>query len=133
MTYELLTLHELHAKDAAWEELATRMETYIKDRDYVSFAELTREFGKGDRSMCFAEYPNLVVWAGLSDDTAIALEKLLSAKRVFMRPTVPFVYMADGAVLKLPIAKSKRHYKKPHWAPMTLRVVDHDRRLPKAA
>jgi len=94
---------------------------YVQERGNVSFAELMRLGGdaaKGDQALCLEEYPNLIMWAGMSQPFIKAIEELLEEGRLVEKPTSLLVYMADGMLLRMPLAKSKRHYKKPRWTPV---------------
>jgi hypothetical protein len=83
----------------------------------VSFAELERIEGfKGDREMC-VEDKNVVLWSGMSDTAIDALNELRSQGKIHAKGASLLVYMIDGMVLHLPLARSPRKYKKPHWAP----------------
>ena len=54
----------------------------------------------------------------MSPEFIDAINKILKEKVVHYHSTVPLTYLIDGMALKYPIVKSKRHYKKPHWAPV---------------
>lgn len=44
-------------------------------------------------------------------------------KTIKLAPCAPLSYVIDGAVPKMPIAKSLRHYKTPRWCPVVMRPV----------
>lgn len=104
--------------------LKERVWEYIKRYNHVSFAELKREFPEfdGNYEKAIREH-NIILWSGISLEMIEAIDSLIKEKLIDIYPTTPLVYMADGAVLSLPIAKSMRKYKKPHWAPVVFNVV----------
>jgi len=85
----------------------------------VSFVELSGipGFG-GDREMCI-ESKNIVLWCGVSREACEAIEELKAEGVIEARPTSRLVYMLDGRVPALPLAKQNRAYKSPHWCPIT--------------
>ena len=102
-------------------EIKEKIFDYIqKVRDGVSFVEIERLFSpteiKGELAMEFKH--NLIMWAGMNEKFCDAMRLLQKEKKVAVTPTTVFVYMVDGGMLKLPIAKSARDYKEPHWVPV---------------
>ena len=103
----------------------------IENRDYVSFAEISR-FGReagfhvdGDQAIAWDTDPQLVLWNGLGHELLAALQSLLADKTIFMELASFWTYFADGELLTLPIAKRPPvgGYKRPHWLPVVFRVV----------
>ena len=84
----------------------------------VSFVELEREVPgfKGDCAIELRE--NLVIWSHMSEEFCEAFTALLDAKEIALTPTSVLVYMCDGAVPNMPIAKRLRPYKKLRWLPV---------------
>lgn len=73
------------------------------------------------------DYENIIVWDFNNEAMAEvwrAIFKCLEAdnKSMELQVSQPLVYLVDGKVLTLPLAKSLRHYKKPHWLPVVLSV-----------
>lgn len=99
---------------------------YVRDRgNHVTFVEMMDHFGdaaKGDLAISLPDVPNVYLWAHLSEAFVAALEE--ARPRLDIAPSIFLVYLIDGGVLSWPIAKraTKRGYKKPHWAPVTLSV-----------
>ena len=63
---------------------------------------------------------NTIIWSGVSEDAIKAMNELLNEKEVVGSGASLLVYLVDGGMLKLPLAKSlKTKYKKPHWIPLT--------------
>jgi len=105
--------------------LKERVRDYIEQTDFVSFAELANRFGDhfkgGDYGLEMR--PNLVLWAGISQEGFDAINQLLDERAIFSQSCSPLIYLADGMSLRFPIARRDRDYAKPHWAPMTLRPI----------
>ncbi len=105
--------------------LALNILARIDDLEHVSFAELAREwpqhFNGGDRQIEVSSpsASKVVLWHGVTAEGAAALDELISGPCVY-RPTVPLVYIIDGAYPNLPVAKRIRHYKKDHWLPVVV-------------
>lgn len=95
---------------------------YCKTHDGTSFAELNRLFGesgldyKGDRFISHANYENIIIWYGWSDD-AINVFYELMRDTIVLEPCPPLVYFLDGVVPGYPIAKRVQSYKNPRWLP----------------
>jgi len=106
--------------------LLEKIKKYIDDnRGGVSFAELSKIDGfNGDREISFdsAKFSNIIVWSGVSEEAVSSLRKLVDNKSYHFHPTSSLTYMADGAMLNIPIAKSVRHYKTPHWIPTVINI-----------
>ena len=97
--------------------MAEQILAMVTNKGNVSFAELERieGFGGGDLEMCIPGH-NLVMWQGLTSEAGDALEEL--RELIHPKPTSVLVYLIDGKVPHLPVVKSGRRYKKPHWAPL---------------
>lgn len=101
-------------------------------RGGVSFAELSRFEGFGGKIRIEAR-ENMVIWANMSQEAVDALNELRAEAKVHFYPTQILVYMADGAALDLPLAKSNRDYKKPHWLPCVVNLGPHPKANEKKA
>lgn len=117
------------------ESLENEVVEFVRERDYVSFVELEREFEtlittKGDYTVECCK--NGVLWAGLSDEFSDMINRLLKRKRIFTHPASQLTYLIDGGCLKLPIPKNLPKdgihvgYEQPVWIPACLRVVPYD-------
>ena len=95
--------------------------------EYVSFAELQRDATAyqddqwtGDYAMEVKSGTNIFLWFGMSPGAIDAIDDLVRRKVVDLVPASELVYMCDGAMPNVPIAKQARNYKKPRWMPVTL-------------
>jgi hypothetical protein len=96
----------------------------VTQRDWVSFAELSKHVHNFRGHWSFEPLPNISFWPTMSKEAVAAVNDLLQEKRIILAPTVPLTYWIDGHVPNLPVAKlpnSKRGYKKLHWLPVCLR------------
>jgi hypothetical protein len=104
---------------------------YIRRYEHVSFIELQRFAedtlgipSSGDYALEAA--PNLILWAGVSNDFVDLVNAIKATKSVDLNPTSLLVYMVDGGLLNMPIAKRppRNGYKEPHWAPVVLHLKE---------
>lgn len=108
--------------------------SYIKHRENVSYAELSRDIEgfTGDYEDQLKQ--NLVLWSGVSLDASIALAELIKERQIFLSPASPLVYFIDGCVPGLPVAKRVQEYKKRHWLPVTFSTSKiNQRRFPASS
>lgn len=108
-------------------ELRSAILEYVNANDHVTFAELHRRFEsrfnlRGDYAFAPGSFPTLILWAGMSEEYCTALQDLTSPDGPLVKvPCAPFVYMIDGQVLNMPVAKRAHTYKEDHWLPIVLR------------
>lgn len=100
---------------------------YIVRHEYVSYAELERieGFAGGDRAIVSTDHPNIVCWTGLTEEAKDAVLHLLNTGQIHHKPASILVYCYDGRAPNLPLVKSARRYKTPHWLPVTLNSGPH--------
>lgn len=107
-------------------EIKRTVEAMVRKLGTVSFAEIRRELGTavfdGDANICLRQ--ELYAWVHMSHDVALAITELTapeSGPLMYMQ-CPPMIYMIDGAMLPIPVAKSIRDYKRPRWVPVVLEV-----------
>lgn len=90
----------------------------------VSMAELDEIPGFTGNRDCEWGRPdlNITFWI-LSHEAADALGRLVKENKITVNPCDLLIYMIDGEILKLPIAKRNRKYKELHWLPVTMGLV----------
>lgn len=112
------------------QQVAALILKYVNDNDWVSFAELERHLTNnglepcGDLSMVVnSPNSNVYVWVAMSQAFAEAVQDLLRAGKVYLWHSQPLVYMIDGKLPRLPLAKRmpRGGYKAPRWLPVCLR------------
>ena len=98
---------------------------FIKENDFVSFAEFLRNFNnsKGDYELKLKENPNIIFFSGISKKLFTILYSLQTKNKIYFKPCHFLIYLADGHLLKLPLAK-RFNLKKPHWFPIIYRTID---------
>ncbi len=90
----------------------------------VSFAELEHKFGSGNQHYGMKELGEAWLWFTLNEETASAVHKLYSEKRILFYPTNPLVYLVDGVMPTFPVAEKGIKYKTTHWLPCTIERAD---------
>ena len=95
----------------------------ISEYGDVSFADIQRiDKSQGDMTLFYGPAEdNCVLWSNLSETVCTAIkdlqkEGLIEYKRL---PSI-LIYVIDGTLLELPIAKRIKKYKKLHWLPVIL-------------
>ena len=100
-------------KDEVYEFIAVKRTT--------TFVELLRrfpEFFNGKGSLLYNDYKNIFLWRGMEREFTEVIKELFDEEKIMVRPTSPLVYVYDGKVMTLPIAKRRLNYKEPHWLPV---------------
>lgn len=103
------------------EQLATKIEATVAVYGHVSFVDFERLIPEiaGSEQMTF-KYPTVVLWAKVSGQFIDAIAGLMTQRRIYMwADPQTWAYDLDGKGLMLPLAKSVRPYKKPHWLKAT--------------
>ena len=107
-------------------EIKDQVLAMIRDKDQVSFAELTQAFPetfKGGNFTLEAGKTNIVLWSGLTEEGFDIIVELRDENLIDFDPCDPLTYMIDGRALDLPLAKKATTYKHPHWCPIVLRPM----------
>lgn len=89
----------------------------------VSFAELSREVPGFNGDYQYGNQHNWIYWSNISKEAAEILADLRKQNIIEATPCDPLIYVVDGGYMKLPLVKSDRTYKKPHWIPLTYSLV----------
>ena len=98
---------------------------FIKIHDQTSYVELEELFeqigfnyrGKYAVGAVSAE-SHLITWSGWNAEAFNILSELLAEKLIEQVSVHPVIYFLDGEGLTLPVAKTAKNYKKPHWLPV---------------
>lgn len=94
---------------------------FIAVKRTTTFVELIRrfpEFFDGKESLLYSSYKNIFLWRGMEREFTGVIKELYDEKRIIIRPTSPLVYVYEGKIMMLPIAKRRLDYKEPHWLPV---------------
>lgn len=93
----------------------------VLKRDNVTWAELSRIEGFSGGGITWAisseQLSNIVIWVDMTRDAVDAMDTIIKEGEYEITSTDPLIYLIDGSMLNMPIAESKRHYKKAHWCP----------------
>lgn len=102
-------------------ELEKRILGLVAERQYVTFAEIKQMLGpevfEGQQALYTKGYPNIIIWANMSDNVVDAISELMRETKIYPNPASILTYIVDGEILRMPVAKRLIQYKKPHWAP----------------
>ena len=94
---------------------------FIAVKRTTTFVELIRRFPKffdGKESLLYNNYKNIFLWRGMKREFTQVIKELFDEEKIMVRPISPLVYVYDGKVMALPIAKRRLNYKEPHWLPV---------------
>lgn len=102
--------------------------TITKYGSGVSFAEILRDLETAghdtDGDHLIANEPlmerNICLWAGVSGEVFAGLADLVNGKVIEYSPTTVLVYLCDGRMIDLPLAKQLRQYKSLRWLPVVV-------------
>jgi hypothetical protein len=96
---------------------------YIKTYDFVSFVELCKEIeGFSGEGTFENEDLNIIFWQGVSQEGFDTMHELQEEKLIKPEWCSPMLYIIDGLVIDLPVAKSIRKYKDKRWCPVVWRL-----------
>lgn len=102
----------------------------VREKRNVSFVEISEIAGAspGPYSIDARPGSNVILWSGLSEEAATALDDLEREGLIQYDPTSVIVYLVDGAVQDIPLVKSpaamKRGYKKTRWLPVVINPTE---------
>ena len=104
---------------------AALRECILRQRTGISFVELVDAAGPdavGDFCMSTqtARPLNIFFWFNVSGEFSEAFANI--REMIEIVPTSVMVYLIDGRVPSVPVAKRPRKYKEPHWAPVTVKL-----------
>lgn len=102
--------------------MAQQIIDYVRKYGGVSFVELEKniEGFKGDKAIYFPDYPNLILWPWVSEEATEALNSITEI--ITIKPCSFLVYMTDGKVPDMEIAKRAMDYKSERWLPVVFSI-----------
>lgn len=106
------------------EQWKDELTEFCRERPGASMAEIARLPDAGGERCLYADQEcTLLIWSDLEQNLVTALCQMMDSGEIEARPCPVLVYLIDGCVLQMPIAKQmKRPYKKTHWLPVTLSI-----------
>ena len=81
--------------------------------DGMEFSLATTELGKR----------NIIFWATKNEELADCIGRLMTSKRILIRPCPVLTYGLDGKILGFPIATRLMQYKTTHWLPVVVNTI----------
>ncbi len=102
-------------------DLKENIYNFLK-RGAVSFAEIERGYGKG--SCAYGCKEHIYYWFSLTEPVVDAIHELYREKQILFYPANILVYLVDGLVPRVPIAKGNRSYKTDRWLPVVIWRTD---------
>ncbi len=98
--------------------------SYIKQNEGTSYAELENLFTElgfsweGNLEIYSDINPNVIFWTGWNKEAIELLNDLQREELIEKIPGQLVMYLIDGKALNLPIVRTDRDYKTPHWLPV---------------
>ena len=97
----------------------------VSKGDNVSFAEFSKELD-GFKGNFEFDRPdkNVVFWQGASKEFIDAINELVYEDKLLeFKGTTTLVYLSDGLMPRLPLAKQDRVYRETHWVPVVMKLT----------
>lgn len=97
---------------------------FIKNNEGTSYVELENLFTslgfdwKGDLEIYSDVCSNVIFWTGWNKEAIEVINSLQREGLIGKVPGQPFIYYIDGKALNLPLVRTYRQYKSPHWLPI---------------
>jgi len=110
----------------SWEKEIINFTSKMGDITYLELLSFLGEKSKDTKSIWSNEYDNILFYNGLSEKLVNIIIKLVNEEKLFMQPTSWVTYLTFAGPItipNIPIAKSQRNYKKPHWIPVVFRTI----------
>ena len=112
------------------EELGDALVEFMSKRKRgISFADINKFFAqqgidyKGEQALTMTEYPSIIYWANWNELAVNAYLYMTDKLKIEMTSCSELVYIADGMLPKMAIAKSIRNYQSNRWLPVVMEVV----------
>lgn len=105
------------------QEMAAKILKIVEGYQPTTFAELHRHIGaemEGEYVVRTPGHPNLILWTNVNETFIGAMNAIKD--KLFPTPVSEMLYMMDGEVLELPIARGSKEYTTPHWVPISLAI-----------
>lgn len=115
--------------------LAEKIVAELKKMDRLSFVELWHRIPETKGDLVMIRDSDNVAWGfGLTQAAIDALGQLLREARIYLDAVPLMIYMVDGCIPHIPIAKKvpKGGYKEPHWVPSVI-ALGQPKKTKKAA
>lgn len=113
------------------DELKSAILEYIESHKGTTFTEIEWVFEEnnfdyeGNLAYTSGENPNIVFWVDWNKEAFTIIDELKRDGFIEMSPCPLIVYLIDGKLPTLPVAKSK-YIKTNHWLPATFNICKKD-------
>jgi len=97
---------------------------YIKENEGTSYVKLEYLFTRlgfewqGDLEIYSDVCDNVIFWTGWNKEAIELINDLQREGLISKVPGQAFIYYIDGKTLNLPVVKTFKEYKTPHWLPV---------------
>lgn len=101
---------------------------YLRKNKGTSYVEIERIFKEnnfdyqGERSIISSGCPNVIFWSGWNENAIGIVRELSSSGEIEREPCDPIMYLIDGGSLDLPIQRTDKELKTPHWLPILFKI-----------
>ncbi|MFC1554130.1 hypothetical protein ACFL7D_05820 [candidate division KSB1 bacterium] len=106
-------------------KISNKILKFIETHPKCSFAELESNIigFKGDLIFGIPA-SNIVFWPGMSEEAINAISELIREDKIDIEEVSPIIYAIDSdTFVNLPIGRSSKEYKRPHWLPLAFTVI----------
>lgn len=63
---------------------------------------------------------NIIFWCDFKQEIPMAIKELQAEGKIRIDIAQPIIYMVDGKMINLPLVRTRKNYKTPHWLPIVL-------------
>lgn len=92
-------------------------------RPHASLFELSERVPGFTGNLIWYINTNTIIWPECSEQAVKAMKSLVQEGKIIPVATTPWVYVFDGMIPYIPVAKSlTKNYKLPHWLPLEFSV-----------
>ncbi|WP_428025084.1 hypothetical protein [Arcobacter sp.] len=101
-----------------------------KRSEGISFAQIENMFDdnnidyNGDHIIRSSKYKKIYYWLNMSDDFSRAIIELRKEDKIEFSECNVIIYLADGKIIKDPLARKAIEYKEPHWLPVLIKMKE---------
>jgi hypothetical protein len=113
------------------EKMKAMILNLLKERsEGISFAQMENMFDdnsidyNGDHIIGSSKYKNIYYWLNMSDDFSHAIIELRKEDKIEFNECNVIIYLADGKIIKYPLARKAIQYEEPHWLPTIIKMKE---------
>jgi hypothetical protein len=113
------------------EKMKAMILNLLKERsEGISFAQIENMFDdndidyNGDHIIGSSKYKKIYYWLNMSDDFSSAIIELRKEDNIEFSECNVIIYLADGKIIKYPLARKAIQYEEPHWLPVIIKMKE---------